>query len=85
MTLLDDIGTKITVTNISNNSLEIKVSRQLITSTQELLIIFVGIHVMDLTLSVSPQSKIFSPQQVDENSFQVHFDNHRNSPFLSFN
>ena len=47
MTLLDDIGTKITVSNLTNSTLEIKVSRQVIHQLKEQLIIFVGLHVMD--------------------------------------
>ena len=74
-TLLGDIGTEITVTNISNNSLEIKVSRELITGNPESINYFCWNSCYGSHVSVSPGFKIFSPQQVDENSFQVHFDN----------
>ena len=60
-TLLGDIGTEITVTNISNNSLEIKVSRELITSTQGTINYFCWTACYGSHVSVSPQSKSLAP------------------------
>ena len=74
-TLLGDIGTEITVSNISNNSLEIKVSREVISGNTESINYFCWNSCYGSHVSVSPGFKIFSPQQVDKNSFQVHFDN----------
>ena len=74
-TLLGDIGTEITVTNISNNSLEIKVSRELVAGNSESINYFCWNSCYGSHVNVSPGFKIFSPQQVDKNSFQVHFDN----------
>ena len=75
MTLLDDIGTKITVSNLTNSTLEIKVSRQVISSTQGTINYFCWTACYGSQTSVSPQSKSLGPQQVDNNSFEVHFDN----------
>ncbi len=74
-TILGDIGTEITVTNNSNNSLEIKVSRELITGNSESINYFCWNSCYGSHVNVSPGFKIFSPKQVDKNSFQVHFDN----------
>ena len=75
MTLLDDIGTKITVSNLTNSTLDIKVSRQVISSTQGTINYFCWTACYGSQTSVSPQSKSLGPQQVDNNSFEVHFDN----------
>ena len=75
MTLLDDIGTKIAVSNLTNSTLEVKVSRQVISSTQGTINYFCWTACYGSQTSVSPQSKSLAPQQVDNNSFEVHFDN----------
>lgn len=75
MTLLDDIGTKITVSNLTNSTLEVKVSRQVMSSTQGTINYFCWTACYGSQTSVSPQSKSLAPQQVDNNSFEVHFDN----------
>ena len=75
MTLLDDIGTKITVSNLTNSTLDIKVSRQVISSTQGTINYFCWTACYGSQTSISPQSKSLGPQQVDNNSFEVHFDN----------
>ena len=75
MTLLDDIGTKITVSNLTNSTLDIKVSRQVISSTQGTINYFCWTACYGSQTSVSPQSKSLGPQQVDYSSFEVHFDN----------
>ena len=75
MTLLDDIGTKITVSNLTNSTLDIKVSRQVISSTQGTINYFCWTACYGSQTSISPQSKSLGPQEVDNNSFEVHFDN----------
>ena len=75
MTLLDDIGTKITVSNLTNSTLDIKVSRQVLSSTQGTINYFCWTACYGSQTSISPQSKSLGPQQVDNNSFEVHFDN----------
>ena len=75
MTLIDDIGTKITVSNLTNSTLEVKVSRQVISSTQGTINYFCWTACYGSQTSVSPQSKSLAPQEVDNNSFEVHFDN----------
>tara|TARA_B100000886_G_C20424664_1_gene493352 strand:- start:2777 stop:3487 length:711 start_codon:yes stop_codon:yes gene_type:complete len=75
MTLLDDIGTKIAVSNLTDSTLDIKVSRQVISSTQGTINYFCWTACYGSQTSVSPQSKSLGPQQVDNNSFEVHFDN----------
>ena len=75
MTLLDDIGTEITVSNLTNSSVDIKVSREVISSTPGTINYFCWTACYGSETSVSPQSKSFAPQQIDSISFQVHFDN----------
>ena len=75
MTLLDDIGTEITVSNLTNSSVDIKVSREVISSTPGTINYFCWTACYGSQTSVSPQSKSFAPQQIDSISFQVHFDN----------
>tara|TARA_Y200000002_G_scaffold381564_1_gene395935 strand:+ start:158 stop:871 length:714 start_codon:yes stop_codon:yes gene_type:complete len=75
MTLLDDIGTKIAVSNLTNSTLEVKVSRQVISSTQGTINYFCWTACYGSQTSVSPQSKSLAPLEVDNNSFEVHFDN----------
>lgn len=75
MTLLNDIGTKITVSNLTNSTLDVKVSRQVMSSTQGTINYFCWTACYGSQTSVSPQSKSLAPQQVDNNSFEVHFDN----------
>ena len=75
MTMLDDIGTEITVSNLTNSTVDIKVSREVISSTPGTINYFCWTACYGSQTSVSPQSKSFAPQQVDSISFQVHFDN----------
>jgi hypothetical protein len=74
-TLIGDIGTEITVRNTTNSSLEISVSRQTLTQSLGTENYFCWNACYGSQTSVSPDGKIFSPQQVDENSFQVHYEN----------
>jgi hypothetical protein len=75
ITLLGDIGTKIAVSNLTNSTLEVKVSRQVMLSTQGTINYFCWTACYGSETSVSPQSKSLAPQKVDNNSFEVHFDN----------
>lgn len=74
-TLLGDIGTEITVKNISDASIEIKVSRKVISQTSGTENYFCWTSCYGSHISESPEAKIFSPLQEDTASFQVHFDN----------
>lgn len=80
MTLLDDIGTDITVRNLTNSTIDILVSRQIISATPGTINYFCWTACYGSETSISPQSKTFGPQHVDENSFQVHFDNLETDP-----
>ena len=73
--ILGDLGTEITIQNVSNETIDIKVSRQLISATQGTSNYFCWTACYPANVSVSPEPKSFSPQQVDVSSFQVHFDN----------
>ena len=75
MTLLDDIGTEITVSNLTNSIVDIKVSREVISSTPGTINYFCWTACYGSQTSVSPHTKTFAPQQIDSISFQVHFDN----------
>ena len=74
-TQLGDIGTEITVRNTSNATINILVSRQTLNQTLGTVNYFCWNACYGSQTSVSPDGKIFSPLQVDENSFQVHYDN----------
>lgn len=74
-TLIGDIGTEITVRNTTNSSLEISVSRQTLTQSLGTENYFCWTSCYGSQTSVSPQSKFFSPMEVDNNSFAVHFEN----------
>tara|TARA_B100000963_G_scaffold264079_1_gene232182 strand:+ start:984 stop:1694 length:711 start_codon:yes stop_codon:yes gene_type:complete len=80
MTLLDDIGTDITVRNLTNSTIDILVSRQIISATPGTINYFCWTACYGSETSISPQSKTFGPQHVDESSFQVHFDNLETDP-----
>ena len=80
MTLLDDIGTDITVRNLTNSTIDILVSRQIISATPGTINYFCWTACYGSETSISPQPKTFGPQHVDENSFQVHFDNLETDP-----
>jgi hypothetical protein len=79
-TLLGDIGTEITVRNISDATINILVSRQTLTQTLGTENYFCWNACYGSQTNVSPDGKVFSPQQVDENSFQVHYENNSTSP-----
>ncbi|MGB2458403.1 MAG: T9SS type A sorting domain-containing protein [Flavobacteriales bacterium] len=79
-TLLGDIGTEITVRNISDATINILVSRQTLTQTLGTENYFCWNACYGSQTSVSPDGKVFSPQQVDENSFQVHYENNSTNP-----
>ncbi|MBL6663071.1 MAG: T9SS type A sorting domain-containing protein [Flavobacteriales bacterium] len=79
-TLIGDIGTEITVRNTTNSSIEISVSRQTLNQTLGTENYFCWTSCYGSQTSVSPQSKLFSPQEVDQNSFQVHYDNKGYTP-----
>ena len=74
-TLIGDIGTEITVRNTSNSSIEIKVSREVISETDGTKNYFCWTSCYGSHIEESPDAKIFSPFLVDTSSFQVHFDN----------
>jgi len=79
-TLIGDIGTEITVRNISDATINILVSRQTLTQTLGTENYFCWNACYGSQTNVSPDGKVFSPQQVDENSFQVHYENNSTSP-----
>lgn len=74
-TLIGDIGTEITVRNTSDETINIMVSRQTLNQTLGTENYFCWNACYGASTSVSPDGKMFAPQQVDENSFQVHYDN----------
>jgi hypothetical protein len=79
-TLIGDIGTEITVRNTSDATINILVSRQTLNQTLGTENYFCWNACYGSQTSVSPDGKIFSPQQVDENSFQVHYENNSTEP-----
>lgn len=72
---LGDLGTEITVKNISNTSINIKVSREVLFATPGTENYFCWLACYGASVDVSPHSKSFTAGLVDENSFEVHFDN----------
>lgn len=74
-TLIGDIGTEITVRNISDATINIFVSRQTLNQSLGTENYFCWNACYGSQTSVSPDAKTFSPQEVDKNSFQVHYDN----------
>lgn len=70
-----DLGTDITVRNISDNTIDIKVSRQIISTTQGTSNYFCWTLCYLPNTSVSPDAITFSAGQVEPSKFQVHFDN----------
>jgi len=71
---LGDLGTEITVQNISENTIYIKVSREVISITENTKNYFCWTACYLPETSVSPQTISFAPMQVNNSSFQVHFD-----------
>ena len=71
---LGDLGTEITVQNVSSNTINIKVSREVISITENTANYFCWTACYLPAVSVSPQSISFGPNQADVSSFQVHFD-----------
>ena len=72
---LGDLGTEITVRNISNTTIDVKVSREVISATPGTENYFCWTQCYLPQTDVSPHTKSFTAGFVDENSFQVHFDN----------
>ena len=70
-----DLGTDIKVKNISNNTISIKVSRQVISATAGSENYFCWQTCFLPPTSVSPDAITFAPQHVSINDFQVHFEN----------
>ena len=58
MTLLDDIGTDITVRNLTNSTIDILVSRQIISATPGTINYFCWTACYGSETSISPQSKL---------------------------
>ena len=79
-TLLGDIGTEITVTNISSSSINILVSRQTLNQSLGTENYFCWNECYGAQTSVSPNGKLFSPQEVNDSSFQVHYENNNTEP-----
>ena len=73
--IADDLGTDIKVKNISNNTISIKVSRQVISATAGSENYFCWQTCFLPPTSVSPDAIKFAPQHVSINDFQVHFEN----------
>ena len=74
-TIFDDYGTEITVKNISEQKIDVKVSREVINASSETENYFCWVACYSSSTNISPHSKVFAPQQEDATSFQVHFDN----------
>jgi hypothetical protein len=79
-TILGDIGTEITVRNTSTSSINIVVSRQTLNQTLGTENYFCWTSCYGSQTSVSPDSKPFSPLMIDNNSFQVHYENNNTNP-----
>ena len=73
--IADDLGTDIKVKNISNNTISIKVSRQVISATAGSENYFCWQTCFLPTTSVSPNAITFTSQHESINDFQVHFEN----------
>ena len=75
-----DLATKVTVRNISNASINIKVSREVISATPGTENFFCWTQCYFPATDVSPQSKPFNAGAVDMTSFEVHFNNKEITP-----
>ena len=75
--LLGDLGTDIAVKNISNNTINVGVSRNLINSTDGTINYFCWQACYGSSTDVSPaaHASSFSPGHEELTKFQVHFDN----------
>lgn len=73
--LFGDLGTDITVKNISSNTIDIKVSREVISATSGTVNYFCWQSCYLPATDVSPHTLSFSPGQEEQAKFQVHFDN----------
>ena len=70
-----DLATEITVRNASDATIDIKVSREVLSETEGTKNYFCWTQCYFPSVSVSPHSISFSPGEVDESTFAVHFDN----------
>ncbi len=73
--LFGDLGIDITVKNISSNTIDIKVSREVISATSGTENYFCWQSCYLPSTDVSPHTLSFSPGQELPSNFQVHFDN----------
>lgn len=70
-----DLATEITVRNASDATIDIKVSREVLSETEGTKNYFCWTQCYFPSVSVSPHSISFSSEEVDESTFAVHFDN----------
>ena len=70
-----DLATEITVRNTSDATVDIKVSREVLSETDGTENYFCWVSCYLSIVSVSPDSKLFSAGEVDNSSFAVHFNN----------
>ena len=73
--IVGDLGTEIIVKNISNDSIEIKVSREIISEPLGTINYFCWVSCYGSNIGSTDDVVLFASQESDSTKFQVHFDN----------